>query len=54
VGDGANDLDMIAAAGIGIAFAAKPVVRAQAPFSVDGPRIDAVLDVIDRVDATVG
>jgi phosphoserine phosphatase len=54
VGDGANDLDMIAAAGIGIAFAAKPVVRAQAPFSVDGPRIDAVLDIIDRVDATVG
>jgi phosphoserine phosphatase len=54
VGDGANDLDMILAAGIGIAFAAKPVVRAQAPFSVDGPRLDAVLDVIDRVDATVG
>nr|WP_049788432.1 phosphoserine phosphatase SerB [Isoptericola variabilis] len=54
VGDGANDLDMIRAAGIGIAFAAKPVVRAQAPFSVDGPRIDAVLDVIDSVDTTVG
>ncbi len=54
VGDGANDLDMILAAGIGIAFAAKPVVRAQAPFSVDGPRLDAVLDVIDQVDATVG
>ncbi len=54
VGDGANDLDMIRAAGIGIAFAAKPVVRAQAPFSVEGPRLDAVLDVIDRVDATVG
>ena len=47
VGDGANDLDMIAAAGIGIAFAAKPVVRAQAPFAVDGPRLDAVLEVID-------
>jgi phosphoserine phosphatase len=54
IGDGANDLDMIAAAGIGIAFAAKPVVRAQAPFSVDGPRLDAVLEVIDRVDAAVG
>lgn len=47
VGDGANDLDMIAAAGIGIAFAAKPVVREQAPFAVDGPRLDAVLAVID-------
>ena len=51
VGDGANDLDMIGAAGIGVAFAAKPVVRAQAPYGVDGPRIDAVLDVVDRVDA---
>lgn len=51
VGDGANDLDMIAAAGIGIAFAAKPVVRAQAPYAVDGPRLDAVLDVVDMVDA---
>jgi len=49
VGDGANDLDMIAAAGIGIAFAAKPVVREQAPWSVDGPRLDAVLDVVDAV-----
>lgn len=47
VGDGANDLDMIAAAGIGIAFAAKPVVRAQAPYAVDGPRLDAVLEIID-------
>ncbi len=50
VGDGANDLDMIDAAGIGVAFAAKPVVRAQAPHAVDGPRIDAVLAVVDRVD----
>lgn len=47
VGDGANDLDMIQAAGIGIAFAAKPIVREQAPYSVDGPRLDAVLAVID-------
>ena len=47
IGDGANDLDMIAAAGIGIAFAAKPVVREQAPYSVDGPRLDAVLEIID-------
>nr|WP_281181327.1 phosphoserine phosphatase SerB [Sanguibacter gelidistatuariae] len=47
IGDGANDLDMIGVAGIGIAFAAKPVVREQAPFSVDGPRLDAVLAIID-------
>ena len=31
VGDGANDLPMIAAAGLGIAFCAKPKVRAAAP-----------------------
>lgn len=47
IGDGANDLDMIGAAGIGIAFAAKPVVVAQAPYSVPGPRLDAVLEIID-------
>lgn len=49
IGDGANDLDMIGAAGIGIAFAAKPIVREQAPYSVDGPRLDAVLEIIDAV-----
>ena len=48
IGDGANDLAMIGAAQIGIAFDAKPVVRAQAPFSVDGPRLDAALAIIDR------
>jgi phosphoserine phosphatase len=51
VGDGANDLDMIGAAGIGIAFAAKPLVRAQAPYSIDGPRLDEVLRIVDEVDA---
>lgn len=50
VGDGANDLDMLAAAGLGIAFNAKPVVRAQADAAVDG-RLDAVLDVIAEHDA---
>ncbi|MFE4463960.1 phosphoserine phosphatase SerB [Oerskovia sp. NPDC056781] len=52
IGDGANDLDMIGAAGIGIAFAAKPVVVAQAPYSVPGPRLDAVLEIIDAQDRT--
>ena len=47
IGDGANDLDMIAAAGVGIAFDAKPVVQAAAPYAVPGPRLDAVLAVID-------
>jgi phosphoserine phosphatase len=43
VGDGANDLDMIAAAGLGIAFNAKPAVRHAADTSVSVPNLDAVL-----------
>jgi phosphoserine phosphatase len=43
IGDGANDLDMLADAGLGIAFNAKPVVRAQADASVTVPYLDAVL-----------
>ncbi|MCU1432164.1 MAG: phosphoserine phosphatase SerB, partial [Actinotalea sp.] len=46
IGDGANDLDMIAAAGLGIAFNAKPVVNEQADVAVAGGRLDAVLDVL--------
>jgi phosphoserine phosphatase len=43
VGDGANDLDMIAAAGLGIAFNAKPVVRQAADTALTVPFLDAVL-----------
>ena len=43
VGDGANDLDMIAAAGLGIAFNAKPVVRDAADTSLSIPYLDAIL-----------
>ena len=43
IGDGANDLDMLAAAGLGIAFNAKPVVREQADASVTVPYLDSVL-----------
>jgi len=42
VGDGANDLDMLGAAGIGIAFNAKPAVRAAADAAVNIPYLDAV------------
>lgn len=35
VGDGANDLGMMAAAGLGVAFNAKPAVRAQADLVID-------------------
>lgn len=43
IGDGANDLDMLAAAGLGVAFRAKPVVAAQADLALAGPRLDEVL-----------
>ncbi len=46
IGDGANDLDMLDAAGLGIAFNAKPVVRAQADASLTVPFLDAVLYLI--------
>ncbi len=43
VGDGANDLDMIAAAGLGIAFNARPAVRDAADASLSVPYLDAIL-----------
>ncbi|TKV26785.1 phosphoserine phosphatase SerB [Arthrobacter sp. NamB2] len=42
VGDGANDLDMLGAAGLGVAFNAKPAVRAAADAAVDLPDLDLV------------
>lgn len=47
IGDGANDLAMLAAAGFSVAFNAKPLVRGAADVAVDG-RLDAVLELIDR------
>ncbi|CAM4193028.1 phosphoserine phosphatase SerB [Vreelandella rituensis] len=46
VGDGANDLQMLAKAGLGIAFRAKPLVRAQARQAISTLGIDAVLYLI--------
>ena len=43
VGDGANDLDMLAAAGLGIAFNAKPLVRQAADTTINVPYLDAIL-----------
>jgi phosphoserine phosphatase len=58
VGDGANDLDMIAAAGLGIAFNAKPAVRDAADASVSVPYLDAVLYLLgvsrDEAEAAAG
>ena len=43
VGDGANDIDMLAAAGLGIAFNAKPVVQRAADTALSVPYLDAIL-----------
>lgn len=43
VGDGANDLRMMAIAGVSIAFHAKPVVRAQTTHAIDHGGLDAIL-----------
>lgn len=43
IGDGANDLDMLSEAGLGIAFNAKPIVRDAANTSLRVPYLDAVL-----------
>ncbi len=43
IGDGANDLGMLEIAGLGIAFNAKPAVRAAAASSINSPYLDSVL-----------
>lgn len=43
VGDGANDLDMVRAAGLGVAFRAKPVVAAEARARIDHADLRALL-----------
>lgn len=47
MGDGANDIPMIQAAGIGIAFCAKPKTRAAAPHHIDERNLMLAMDIID-------
>jgi phosphoserine phosphatase len=61
IGDGANDLDMLSAAGLGIAYNAKPVVRDAADTSVNVPYLDAIMyllgisrEEIEAADAEAG
>lgn len=48
IGDGANDLPMLESASLGVAFHAKPKVRAQADYVVSYQPLDALLLLLDR------
>lgn len=50
VGDGANDLPMLAIAGLGIAFHAKPIVKKQAQHSIANLGLDAILYLLGMRD----
>ncbi len=61
VGDGANDIDMLTTAGLGIAFNAKPALREVADTALSLPYLDVVLfvlgitrDEVERADAVDG
>ncbi|WP_310963544.1 phosphoserine phosphatase SerB [Nocardioides terrisoli] len=61
IGDGANDLDMLNTAGLGIAFNAKPMVQRAAPTAVNVPYLDAIMyllgitrEEIEAADAAAG
>lgn len=48
MGDGANDLKMMAQAGISIAYHAKPVVRAQASYALNFVGLDGLVNLLKR------
>lgn len=52
IGDGANDLDMVAAAGLGVAYNAKAALREKADTSISVPNLDALLYLMgyDRLE----
>jgi phosphoserine phosphatase len=61
IGDGANDLDMLNAAGLGIAYNAKPLVRDAADTAVNVPYLDTIMyllgisrEEIEAADAEAG
>lgn len=45
IGDGANDLAMMAEAGVSVAYRAKPVTRAKAAYALDNSGLDGVLNL---------
>jgi len=48
IGDGANDLPMMAAAGLSVAYHAKPKVREKAMVAIDAGGLDRLLEVFER------
>ena len=61
IGDGANDLDMLDAAGLGVAYNARPVVRAAADTTLNVPYLDTIMyllgirrEEIEAADAAAG
>jgi phosphoserine phosphatase len=61
VGDGANDLDMLSAAGLGVAFNAKPIVQKAADTTVNVPFLDTIIyllgisrEEVEAADAEAG
>lgn len=53
VGDGANDIDMLGAAGLGVAFNAKPALREVADASLSHPYLDTVLFILGVTRAEI-
>jgi phosphoserine phosphatase len=53
IGDGANDIDMLSAAGLGVAFNAKPALREVADTALSHPYLDVVLFVLGITRAEV-
>ena len=61
IGDGANDLDMLDAAGLGVAYNARPVVQSAADTAVNVPYLDTIMyllgisrEEIEQADAAAG
>ena len=54
VGDGANDIPMLSAAGLGVAFHAKPVVRRQAEHTITDVGLDGLLYLIGIHEREIG
>ncbi|GAB2977264.1 phosphoserine phosphatase SerB [Nocardioides montaniterrae] len=61
IGDGANDLDMLDAAGLGVAYNARPVVREAADTTLNVPYLDSIMyllgirrEEIEAADAAAG